>query len=189
VECFVLRRVPQILALSGSLRRASYNRGLLVAAQEILNGRAEVEIFSLEEIPLYNDDVRLAGYPPPVVLLRDAVARADALLIGATEYNFGPSGVLKNAIDWASRAPGPPLHGKPYGLVGASTGGFGTVRAQLALRQILLFVQGAGYPSGLHVSGAANLFDEQGLLTDEKTRQSLSEFLNGFIAFLERVGK
>jgi chromate reductase len=96
--------------------------------------------------------------------------------------------VLKNAIDWASRPPDPPLQGKPFGLVGASTGGFGTVRAQLALRQILLFVQGLGYPSGLHVSGAAKLFDEQGRLTDETTRQNLSNYLDGFLAFLERVG-
>ncbi|MGD0273180.1 MAG: NADPH-dependent FMN reductase [Gaiellaceae bacterium] len=180
--------VPHILALPGSLRHASYNRGLLVAAQEILSGRAEVEIFSLDDIPLYNDDVRLAGYPEPVVLLRDAIARADALLIGATEYNFGPSGVLKNAIDWASRAPGPPLQDKPFGLIGASTGGFGTVRSQLALRQNMLFVQALGYPSGLHVSRAAKLFDEEGRLTDEETRQSLSDFLDGFLAFLERVG-
>jgi chromate reductase len=179
---------PRILALPGSLRRASFNRGLLVAAQEILSERAVVEIFSLDEIPLYNDDVRLAGYPEPVVSLRDAAARADALLLGATEYNFAPSGVLKNAIDWASRSPDPPLQGKPFGLVGASTGGFGTVRSQLALRQILLIVQALGYPGSLHVSGAAKLFDEEGRLTDEATRQSLSDFLDGFLGFLERVG-
>jgi chromate reductase len=178
----------RILAIPGSLRRASFNRGLLLAAQEILSGRAEVELVSLAEIPLYDDDLRLAGYPEPVEKLRKQVERADALLIGATEYNFGPSGVLKNAIDWASRPPGPPLLGKPFGLVGASTGGFGTVRSQLALRQILLFVQALGFPAGLHVSGAANLFDEQGQLTDDETRHNLSDYLDGFLAFLERVG-
>lgn len=179
---------PRILALPGSLRRASFNRGLLLAAKEILSGRAEVEIYSLEAIPLYNDDVRQVGYPEPVQQLREAIAAADALLIGATEYNFGPSGVLKNAIDWASRQPGPPLAGKPYGLVGASTGGFGTVRAQLQLRQILLFVQALGYPGSLHISRAAQLFDDQGHLTDEETRRELGDFLDGFLAFLERVG-
>jgi len=177
----------RILAIPGSLRKASFNRGLLVAAQEILSGRAELELVSLAEIPPYNDDVRVFGYPEPVESLRDAIERADALLIGATEYNFGPSGVLKNAIDWASRPPGPPLHGKPYGLVGASVGGFGTVRSQLQLRQNLLFVQAIGYPGSLHVSGAASLFDEDGKLTDENTRQSLSDFLNGFLEFLQRV--
>jgi chromate reductase len=96
--------------------------------------------------------------------------------------------VLKNAIDWTSRPPGPPLLGKPFGLVGASTGGFGTVRSQLALRQILLFVQALGFPAGLHVSGAAKLFDEEGRLTDEETRRNLSDYLDGFLAFLERVG-
>jgi len=159
-----------------------------MAAQELLSGRAEVEVVSLADIPLYNDDVRLEGFPEPVVLLRDAIEQAGALLIGATEYNFGPSGVLKNAIDWASRPPGPPLAGKPFGLLGASTGGFGTVRSQLALRQILLFVQALGYPASLHVSGAAKLFDEEGRLTDEETRQSLSDFLDGFLVFLARVG-
>jgi chromate reductase len=177
----------RILAVPGSLRKASFNRGLLVAAQEMLSGRAELELVSLADIPLYNDDVRAAGYPEPVQRLRDAISAADAILIGATEYNFGPSGVLKNAIDWASRPPGPPLHEKPYGLVGASTGGYGTVRAQLQLRQILLFVQALGYPGSLHVSGAAALFDGSGKLTDEKTRQSLSDFLDGFLAFLERI--
>ncbi|HEY5160539.1 MAG TPA: NADPH-dependent FMN reductase, partial [Gaiellaceae bacterium] len=87
----------RIVAIPGSLRRASFNRGLLVAAQETLSGRAEVELVSLADIPLYNEDLRLEGYPEPVVRLRDAIERADALLIGATEYNFGPSGVLKNA--------------------------------------------------------------------------------------------
>ena len=177
-----------ILAIGGSLRRASFNRGLLLATQEILEGRAEVEVISLADIPLYDDDVRLVGYPEPVERLRGQIERADALLIGATEYNFGPSGVLKNAIDWASRPPGPPLLGKPFGLVGASTGGFGTVRSQLALRQILLFVQALGYPSGLHVSGAAELFDERGRLTDEETRRKLSDYLDGYLAFLERIG-
>jgi len=177
----------RILAIPGSLRKASFNRGLLVAAQEILSGRAELELVSLAEIPPYNDDVRVFGYPEPVESLRDAIERADALLIGATEYNFGPSGVLKNAIDWASRPPGPPLHGKPYGLVGASVGGFGTVRSQLQLRQNLLFVQAIGYPGSLHVSGAASLFDEDGKLADENTRQSLGDFLDGFLEFLQRV--
>jgi chromate reductase len=177
-----------ILAIPGSLRKGSFNRGLLLAAQEILRGRAEVELVSLAEIPLYNDDLRLAGYPEQVEQLRGQIERADALLIGATEYNFGPSGVLKNAIDWASRPPGPPLKEKPYGLVGASPGGFGTVRSQLQLRQILIVMQGLGYPPGLHISGAAKLFDDQGRLTDEATRQSLSDFLDGFLGFLERVG-
>jgi chromate reductase len=158
-----------------------------VAAREILSGRAELEIFSLDEIPLYNDDVRAAGYPEPVVALREAIERADALLIGATEYNFGPSGVLKNAIDWASRQPGSPLLHKPFGMVGASTGGYGTIRAQLQLRQNLLFVQALGYPGSLHVSGAARLFDEQGRLTDEETRKNLSDFLDGFLDFAERM--
>ena len=176
----------RIAAVPGSLRRASFNRGLLVAAKELLDGRAELEIVSLADIPLYNDDLRVAGYPEPVERMREAIGRADALLFGATEYNFGPSGVLKNAIDWASRPPSPPLKGKPFGLVGASTGGYGSLRAQLQLRQNLLFVEALGYPSGLTVSSALKRFDEQGRLTDEETRQNLANFLDGFLAFVER---
>ena len=178
-----------IVGIPGSLRRASFNRGLLVAVGEILDGRAELEIVSLAEIPLYNDDVRQAGYPDSVQLLRASIGRADAILIGATEYNFGPSGVLKNAIDWASRPPDQPFAGKPFGLIGASTGGFGTVRSQLALRQNMLFVEALGYPSGLLISGAARLFDEQGHLTDEETQRKLSEYLDSFLAFVERFRK
>jgi chromate reductase len=177
----------RILALPGSLRRGSYNAGLLRAAVELLDGRVEVELFSLADIPLYNDDVRLAGYPEPVERLRAAVERADALLLGVAEYNFGPSGVLKNAIDWASRPPGPPLAHKPYGLVGAATGSFGTVRGQLQLRQNLLFTECSGYPGGFYVSGAASRFDEYGNLIDEETRKGLGEFLDGFLEFLERA--
>jgi chromate reductase len=177
----------KIIALPGSLRRASYNRGLLVAAQEILSGRAELEIFELHEIPLYDDDVRAAGYPAPVAALREAIERADALLFAVAEYNFGPSGVLKNAIDWASRQPGPPLARKPYGMVGAATGGFGTVRGQLQLRQNLLFNQCTGYSAGFYVSGAAALFDENGRLNDEQTRRELSDYLDGYLEFLGRM--
>jgi chromate reductase len=177
-----------ILGIPGSLRKASFNRGLLLAAQELLAGKAELELFELNEIPLYDDDVRLVGYPEPAAALRTAIEQADALLLGAAEYNFGPSGVLKNAIDWASRQPGPPLKGKPFGLVGASSGGFGTVRGQLQLRQNLLYVEALGYPGSFHVQRAAPLFDDEGRLTDEETRGRLAEFLDGFLTFLERVG-
>ncbi len=160
-----------------------------MAAQEILSGRAELEIFDLDEISLYNDDVRLAGYPEPVERLREAVSAADALLFGVAEYNFGPSGVLKNAIDWASRPPGPPLAGKVFGMVGAATGGFGTVRGQLALRQILLFTQCLGFPGSFHVSNAREHFDEgDGRLSDDDVRRNLTDYLDGFLAFLQRVG-
>ena len=141
-----------IVGIPGSLRRASFNRGLLVAVGEILDGRAELEIVSLAEIPLYNDDVRQAGYPDSV-------------------------------------PPDQPFAGKPFGLIGASTGGFGTVRSQLALRQNMLFVEALGYPSGLLISGAARLFDEQGHLTDEETQRKLSEYLDSFLAFVERFRK
>jgi len=178
----------RLLGIPGSLRLGSYNRGLLVAAQELLRDRATLEIVSLAEIPLYNDDVRALGWPEPVARLRGAAAASDAILFATPEYNFAPSGVLKNAIDWLSRKPDPPLRGIPYASMGASSGAFGTVRAQLVLRQIMLFPEALGYQGSLHVARAAQYFDEAGRLTDDETRKRLAGFLDGFLAYLEQIG-
>ena len=94
-----------------------------------------IEIYDLAAIPLYNEDVRAAGEPASVRDLRAAIAAGDALLIATPEYNYSIPGVLKNAIDWVSRPPAPPLADKPVAILGASGSGFGTVRAQLHLRQ------------------------------------------------------
>ena len=129
-----------VLGVCGSLRRGSYNRMLLRAARELAPPGVAIEEFTgLREIPPYDDDVRVGeGDPPPVAELKRRIALADALLIATPEYNFGPPGVLKNAIDWVSRPPlESPLRHKPIALMGASTGRMGTVRAQLALRQNL----------------------------------------------------
>jgi len=125
-----------VLGISGSLRKASYNTALLRPASELLPRGMTLEVFDLSSIPLYNDDVRALGFPKPVQEFRSRIAAADALLIATPEYNFSIPGVLKNAIDWASRPPDPPLDGKPLAIMGASTGNFGTVRAQMHLRQV-----------------------------------------------------
>lgn len=105
----------RVLGFAGSLRKGSYNRMALRAAGELLPGGMSLETFDLAPIPLYNEDVRAMGFPAPVQEFRDKIAAADALLIVTPEYNYSVPGVLKNAIDWASRPPEQPFDGKPVG--------------------------------------------------------------------------
>ena len=130
----------KILGISGSLRKESSNTRLLRAAQELAPDGVTIDILDISHLPFYNDDVRVAGYPPTVVAMREAIRAADALLVSTPEYNYSVPGVLKNAIDWGSRPPDQPFAGKPLGIMGASGGLGGTVRAQHHLRQIAVFV-------------------------------------------------
>src|SRR6266852_4894762 len=115
-----------VLGIAGSLRKGSYNRGLLRAAQGLAPSGLRVEAFEIGDIPLYNDDVYAQGFPAAVETFRARIRAADALLIVTPEYNYSVPGVLKNAIDWASRPPNQPFDGKPVALMGASAGVFGT---------------------------------------------------------------
>ncbi len=174
-----------ILGLAGSLRRESYNRALVRAAARLAPPGATVETFErLGEIPPYNDDVRLRGMPDPVAELWQAIAAADAVLIATPEYNYGVPGVLKNALDWVSRPPAEsPLRHKPVALMGASTGNFGTVRAQLGLRHALLFMDSHTLVKPeVYVFRAAERFDDQGELTDKATRALIAELLTALVA-------
>jgi chromate reductase len=178
-----------LLGIAGSLRKGSYNKGLIEAAGELAPEGMRIEVYEeLGEIPPYNEDVRVAGEPGPVEELKAKVAAADGLLIATPEYNYNVPGVLKNAIDWLSRPPAEsPLRGKPAGIMGASAGNFGTARAQLALRQSFVFTETlAMLRPELLVFRAAERFNEQGRLTDETTR----ELLRGFLAELAKwVGR
>lgn len=176
-------RTLHVLGISGSLRAHSYNTGLLRAAAELLPAQMSLEIFDLAELPLYNQDTESVGYPHAVALLRERVAAADAILFACPEYNYSVTGVLKNAIDWASRPGGnAPLTGKPAAIIGAG-GRFGTVRAQLHLRQICTHLAMPLLPTPeLMVVRAWEHFDEQGNLTDSNTREQL----HGVLAALER---
>lgn len=167
-----------ILALSGSLRKGSYNTALLHAAAELAPAGTSVRIFDLSEIPLYNDDVRTQGYPAPAEGLRRAVAEADALLISTPEYNRSFSGIIKNALDWVSRPPAPPAAGKAASVIGAGPGALGTALANYQLRQVLS-VMGCHVVPGAEVlvGGAGGKFDAEGRLTDEGTRKFLGEHL------------
>ena len=180
----------RVLAIAGSLRRGSYNRGLLRAAQELAPPGMEVRPYEIGDLPFYDGDIEAAGVPENVRRFREAIAEAEALLISTPEYNRGTSGVLKNAIDWASRPPrGSVLDGKPVAVVGASTGIGGTANAQRQLRDAMLFPGAQTLSNELLVSRAREKFDENGDLLDPRTRAELSRHLEAFADWAARVGE
>lgn len=167
-----------VLALSGSLRKGSYNTLTIRAAQELAPPGMRIELYDYTDIPFYNDDVRLAGYPPPVQRFRASIAAADAILLASPEYNYSISGVLKNAIDWASRAPDMPFDGKTAAIMGASGGVLGTARAHYDIRKILvgLNVYVVNLPA-VFIGGSAQKFTADGKLTDQTARDLIKELL------------
>lgn len=177
------------LGIAGSLRRASYNRGLIRAAVEVAPDGTRVVPFDLADVPMYNADVEAAGDPEPVVALKEAIATADALLIATPEYNHCVPGVLKNAIDWASRpARQSVLTGKPVAIMGASTGRGATARAQAQLRDGLAYTNGLVLPlPEVLVSLAGDKFDAEGTLLDEATRQGVHDLLRALAAWTRRL--
>ena len=178
----------RVLAIAGSLRHGSYNRGLLRAARELAPPGVDVEIHEIGGLPFYDGDVEAAGEPESVLRFRQAIRGADAVLIATPEYNRGTSGVLKNAIDWASRPPRQSvLDGKPVALVGASTGLGGTANAQRQVRDALLFPGAQPLPDELLISRAREKFDEDGNLIDPQTRAALAHHLEAFVAWAARV--
>ena len=179
----------RFLGFAGSLRRASYNRGLIRAAAEVAPPGIEVDIFELADIPLYNQDIEDAGEPDAVVAFKAAIARADALLVATPEYNHGIPGVLKNAIDWASRPRvTSPLRDRPIAVTGASPGTGSTARAQAQLRDAFVFTGACVMPlPELLVGGAGHLFDHNGDLTDPETRARLVELMEALRAWTVRI--
>jgi chromate reductase len=176
-----------ILGISGSLRKDSYNSMLLEATAELMPPGMSLEIFDLADLPMYNPDDE-KPFPQAVLEFRTRLAQADAVLIATPEYNSSISAALKNAIDWASRPPKQPLNGKPVAIMGASTGNFGTLRAQLHLRQILTHVGALplGKPEVL-VGRAEQAFDVDGNLVDEVARGFLRDLLAALADWTERV--
>jgi chromate reductase len=168
----------RVLGFAGSLRRRSYNKAALNSAAELAPEGMEFEVFDLASIPLYNADVEAAGPPPEVVDFKERIARADALLIATPEYNFSIPGVLKNAIDWASRpADSSPLKNKPVALLGAG-GRMGTARAQLHLRQVAVYTRmHVLVDPQVYIADARGQFDEHGCLTNERYREEIGALL------------
>jgi chromate reductase len=180
-----------VCGIAGSLRQASYNRALLRAAQELAPVGMEIRIFDrVGELPLFDQDLEEQGDPESVVAMRRAIAEADALLIATPEYNHGVPGVLKNAIDWASRPPrGAVLAGKPTAILGASPGVTGTARAQSQLRQSFVFTDTPVLPQPeILVYRAHEKFDAEGRLTDERTREFVAKLLVGLASWTRKLG-
>ena len=178
----------KILGISGSLRAGSFNTAALHAAAELAPAGMSIEVFPLADLPLYNEDLRAQGFPAPVQHLRAAIKAADGLLIATPEYNYSISGVLKNAIDWASRPPEQPFDGKPIAIMGAGPGALGTARAQYHLRQCFIFLNGhvLNRPEVM-IAAAGTKFDSAGKLTDQTTRDFLATMLVAFKAWTERL--
>src|SRR5215203_5363435 len=177
-----------VLGISGSLRAGSYNTAALRAAQGLVPQGMTIAIAEIGDIPLYNEDVRTAGLPTPVERFRQQIAAADALLVVSPEYNFSVPGVLKNAIDWASRPPNQPFNEKPVAIMGASGGPLGTARMQYDLRKILgglnAFVL---QKPEVFIGHAGTKIDEAGNLTDEITRDFIHKLLVALAAWTDRM--
>jgi NAD(P)H-dependent FMN reductase len=174
-----------VLGLCGSLRRASFNAALLRAARADAPAGSIVVLHDLAGVPFLNEDLEPDDVGAEVVALRAAVARADALLLACPEYNGGITPVLKNALDWASRAlPASVLKGKPVATMGASPGGFGTIMAQEAMRPVLARMGCIQLPDvALRVARAGSLFDGDGELADEATRTRVTALTTALAAW------
>lgn len=179
----------RILGLSGSLREGSLNTAALRAAQALAPPEVRIEVRTLEGIAPYNEDLRSEGYPEPVVALRAAIAAADAVLICTPEYNYSVPGILKNAIDWASRPPDQPFDGKPIAIMGVSPSRLGAARAQYHLRQVFVFLNGLvlNKPEVM-VANAHDLFDETGELTDATTREFIAKLVRALAEWTSKLG-
>jgi chromate reductase len=179
----------KVLGISGSLRRDSYNHALLREAAERLPAGVElVEFDRLREIPPYDADLEAEATPPAVAELRQAMRDADAVLIATPEYNHSIPGVLKNALDWASRPAGKSaLTGAPAAVVGASTGMFGAVWAQAETRKVLRALGGRVLESELPVARAAELYRDGRLDLSPEQSQQLEEILATLVAEVEEL--
>ncbi|MES2058099.1 MAG: NADPH-dependent FMN reductase [Pseudomonadota bacterium] len=183
--------MTRIIGIAGSLRRRSFNLGLLRAAAEVMPDGATLDVHTINDIPLYNADVEAAdGLPRAVVALKEAIVGADGVLLATPEYNNGIPGVFKNTIDWLSRPADDIARvfgAKPIAIIGASPGGFGTILAQDAWLGVLRTLGTRPWFEGrLLAARAGGLFDAEGQLTDETIRARLTIFVAGFAAFIER---
>ena len=178
----------RILGIAGSLRKQSYNRGVLQAATELVPDGAVIEIFEIDGLPGFNQDDEQSP-PAKVTELKQRIREADAVLFVTPEYNYSVPGVLKNAIDWASRPYGDSAWtGKPAAIMGASIGAIATARAQYHLRQIMVFLN--MFPLNqpeVMIGNCADKFNENGELTDETTKEFIRDQLQRLVDWTKRL--
>lgn len=178
----------KILAFAGSLRKGSYNKALVRAAVEVAPESIAIEVFDLEGIPPFNQDLENAP-PERVIEFKDKIRSADALLIATPEYNYSIPGVLKNAIDWASRPKtDTPLEGKPVAIMSASTGRLGGARAQYHLRQSFVFlnIHPINRPEVM-LSSAPDNVDAKGRVTNEQTRKLIRQLIEALVDWAKKL--
>jgi chromate reductase len=178
----------RVFAYCGSLRKGSFNRMALRAAEELAPEGVSFETSDIGDIPLYNEDVRQQGFPAPVEKMRERIGAADAVLFVTPEYNYSIPGVLKNAIDWASRPPDQPFAGKPAAMMGATPSMLGTARAQYHLRQVCVYLNmfPVNQPEVL-IASADKKFGPDGRLTDEPTRKMIAQLMKALADWTERL--
>jgi chromate reductase len=184
--------MTKVLGISGSLRRGSHNSLLLRAATRLMPPQASLEVASIRGIPLYDYDVEVQGIPAAVTQLKEAIVAADGVLLVTPEYNNSLPGVFKNAIDWLSRPPADARRvfaGKPFAVIGASAGNWGTVLSQAAWLPVLRTLGTLTWFGGrLQVARAATVFDDSGNLKDVAVEEQLKQFLAGYVSFVRRPG-
>jgi len=183
-----MKKSVTILGFAGSLRKTSYNKALLRAAMELAPKDAKLEIFDLEGIPPFNQDLE-ERMPDKVKEFKAKIRAADAILIATPEYNYSIPGVLKNAIDWASRPYGDnPFEGKPVAVMSASPGMLGGARAQYHLRQVFVFL--SMHPLNrpeVIIPFADDKIDPRGRVTDEKTKEKIRELLKNLVDWARKL--
>jgi len=179
----------KVLGICGSLRKASLNMAALRACSDLLPAGMALQITSIADIPMFNQDVFDAGMPDPVKRLRGEIAAADGLLLASPEYNFSVSGPLKNAIDWGSRPPNQVFQDKPVAMFSCTPGPLGGARVQYDLRRILSQLWAHPLPRPEVFIGSAPSKFADGKLTDETTRKFLTELLAGFKDWILRMQK
>jgi chromate reductase len=183
-----MSRLLNILGFAGSLRNDSYNRALLRVSADFAPKDTKLDIFDLEGIPPFNQDLE-KSMPEKVKEFKAKIKSADAILIVTPEYNYSIPGILKNAIDWASRPSGDnSFDGKPVAVMSASTGMLGGARAQYHLRQVCITLN--MYPLNrpeVFVTFANQKFDEKGNLTDEKTKEFIKGLLEALVAWTKKL--
>ncbi len=185
----MLDNIVKVIGISGSLRKNSINSALLTAAVSLAPESMKIEEHAINDIPFFNEDVLNKEIPEPVKVLKEVIKNADGLLIVTPEYNYSVPGVLKNTIDWLSRPVGSsPLNNKPLGIMGATSGISGTIRAQLHLRQIAVFTNmiAMNRPEIL-IQKAGDKFDKDGHIIDSITEEHIRKYLIAFEQWIKRV--